>query len=65
MFMFCRLNKLVVSFPNTLEDFNVPRGVFLRNCYKCNTPCQRSQLDIKRYGSAMFILLVSIGFLKS
>ncbi|XP_046858273.1 SUMO-specific isopeptidase USPL1-like isoform X2 [Xenia sp. Carnegie-2017] len=53
-----RLNKLVVSFPNTLEDFNVPRGVFLRNCYKCNTPCQRSQLDIKRLPPCVMVHFV-------
>ncbi|XP_028404982.1 uncharacterized protein LOC114527503 isoform X2 [Dendronephthya gigantea] len=43
-----RYNKLVVTFPNTTDDFSMPCGEFLRLCHKCKSPGQRSQLHLTR-----------------
>ncbi|CAB4006897.1 SUMO-specific isopeptidase USPL1-like [Paramuricea clavata] len=43
-----RHTKLVVTFPNTTDDFTMPSGVFERACYKCKATGGRSQLELKR-----------------
>ena len=46
--IFCRHKRLVVTFPNTTDDFAMPCGVFQRACYKCMASGEKSQLDLKR-----------------
>mgnify|MGYP002803903167 FL=1 len=43
-----RHTKLIVTFPNTMDDFVMPFGVFKRACFKCKSAGERSQLDLKR-----------------